>query len=70
MGIENQLSWVSTNENACIDRLVEWLRIPSISTDPAYKDQCRTAANWANDQLNSLGLESKVVETQIGRAHV
>lgn len=63
MSIENQLGWVATNENACVDRLVEWLRIPSISTDPAYKDHCRAAANWANDQLNALGLQSKVVET-------
>ncbi|MFZ4575519.1 MAG: M20/M25/M40 family metallo-hydrolase [Phycisphaerales bacterium] len=64
MTIAPQLNWVEANQNAAIDRLTAWLRIPSISTDPAYKDHCRAAADWANEQLVALGLESNVVETR------
>lgn len=58
------MDWVTKNQSDSLARLVEWLRIPSISTDPAYADACRQAANWANDQLNSLGIKSSVVETR------
>ena len=64
MSINSQLDWVATNQEQSIGRLLDWLRIPSISTDPAYKDHCRKAANWLNDELNALGLDSKVMETK------
>jgi len=34
------------------------LRIPSISTDPAYKDDCDRAANWLVEDLKTIGLEA------------
>ncbi len=64
MSINSQLDWVATNQEQSIGRLLDWLRIPSISTDPAYKDHCRKAANWLNDELSALGLDSKVMETK------
>ncbi|MBY5973613.1 dipeptidase [Ferrimonas balearica] len=36
-------------------RLMELLRIPSISTDPAYKADCETAADWLVADLTSIG---------------
>ena len=41
-----------------LDRLMELLRIPSISTDPAFKPDCARAADWLVDDLRSLGFDA------------
>ncbi len=38
-----------------ISELSEWLRIPSISADPAYTVQVRQAAQWLADHLTGIG---------------
>src|SRR6185436_21127505 len=40
-----------------------FVRIPSISTDSAYKDFCRAAAEFVAKDLASLGFESAVRPT-------
>lgn len=37
--------------------LLELLRIPSISTDPAHKNDCDRAATWLVEDLKSIGFE-------------
>ncbi len=55
---------LEANDAAAIARLVDWLKIPSISTDPKFKAPCREAAEWAAAQLRELGFASvKLVET-------
>ena len=39
-----------------LHRLFEWLKIPSISTDPAYSAHCVTAAQWLKQEMTGLGL--------------
>ena len=46
-----------------LDRLVSWLRIASISTDPAYAPEVRKAAQWCADQLRELGFRVELRET-------
>ena len=46
-----------------IERLFTFLRIPSISADPAYAAQCETAANWISNELTSIGCAAKVRPT-------
>jgi amidohydrolase len=46
-----------------LERLFAFLRIPSISTDPAFADQCRLAARYVADDLASLGMRSDVSPT-------
>jgi acetylornithine deacetylase/succinyl-diaminopimelate desuccinylase-like protein len=46
-----------------IERLFNFLRIPSISTDPAYKADCVKAANWIAGELKAIGAVSTVHET-------
>ncbi|MBO6900411.1 MAG: dipeptidase [Rhizobiaceae bacterium] len=47
-----------------LDRLFELLRIKSISTDPAFKADCRTAAEWLAKDLKSIGFDAGVRDTE------
>src|SRR6266513_657553 len=44
-------------------RLFDFLKIQSISTDPAYKDHCRTAADFVARDLSSLGFNTSLRPT-------
>ncbi len=44
-------------------RLTELLKIPSISTDPDYKEACQRAADWLVADLASLGVEAEARQT-------
>jgi len=44
-------------------RLMDLLRIPSISTDPAYKPDCARAADWLVAELRSLGFDARSAPT-------
>nr|WP_319250841.1 dipeptidase [uncultured Celeribacter sp.] len=57
------LSRIDADMNAALDRLMAFLRIPSISTDPAYKDDCLKAAQWLAEDLKSLGADAEVCPT-------
>jgi acetylornithine deacetylase/succinyl-diaminopimelate desuccinylase-like protein len=46
-----------------LDRLFELMRIPSISTDPAFADDCRRAAEWLVKDLVSIGFTASVRDT-------
>ena len=46
-----------------VERLFEFLRIPSVSTDPAFKDHCRIAAEYVAENLSSLGLQTSIRPT-------
>lgn len=48
---------------ASIERLFALLRIASISTDPAYKEQCRAAAEHVAADLRSIGFSTEVRPT-------
>lgn len=58
------LAALDAGRDAAVARLFEFIRIPSVSTDPAYKEHCRKAADWAAAQLRDMGFhEAKVVVT-------
>ncbi len=62
-GIAKGLTYANTNEDQALDRLFALLRIPSISTDPAYTSDCRTAAEWLRHELGEIGFAAKVHNT-------
>jgi len=51
------------NFSASLQRLFSFLRFKSISTDPAYKEDCRSAADWLAGELQSLGFDAKRRDT-------
>jgi len=46
------------------EELQDFLRIPSISTDPAYADDVRQAAHWLIAHLSSIGLKTELLEAE------
>lgn len=58
MSLQSVLNRIDDALPHALDRLMELLRIPSISTDPAYKADCAKAADWLVDDLKSLGFEA------------
>lgn len=57
------LDHLQKNEKDAISRWMDLLRIPSISTDPAHKGDCRRAAEWCAAHLRESGFEVEVRET-------
>ncbi|MEQ8825052.1 MAG: dipeptidase [Filomicrobium sp.] len=57
------LKKVDASHTDSLDRLFELLAIPSISTDPAFAEDCQRAASWCADTLAGIGFDAEVVET-------
>lgn len=58
MSLDAVLARIDAELPQALDRLMDLLRIPSISTDPAFKPDCARAADWLVDDLKSLGFEA------------
>ncbi len=46
-----------------LEEYYQFLRFPSISTDPEYTEKVAECAHWLVEKLNSIGLEAKLVPT-------
>ncbi|MCB1366239.1 MAG: M20/M25/M40 family metallo-hydrolase [Rhodobacteraceae bacterium] len=58
MSLDRVLDYIDNDSDNALARLMELLRIPSVSTDPAFKADCDRAADWLVDELNSLGFDA------------
>tara|TARA_A100001011_G_scaffold247347_1_gene255608 strand:- start:1109 stop:2500 length:1392 start_codon:yes stop_codon:yes gene_type:complete len=55
---------LSSQQKKFIEELKSFLRIPSISADPAYKDGVRQAALWTKEALENAGCQkAEIIET-------
>ena len=59
MPIDAVLTRIDDQLPDALDRLMALLRIPSISTDPAYKAECQSAADWLVADLQSIGIDAE-----------
>ncbi|WP_428925736.1 M20/M25/M40 family metallo-hydrolase [Marinibacterium sp. SX1] len=57
------LSHIDDTMQARLDRLFELIRIPSVSTDPAFAPDVARAADWLAATLREMGAEAKVCPT-------
>jgi acetylornithine deacetylase/succinyl-diaminopimelate desuccinylase-like protein len=58
------LSRIDQNIDQSVERLFALLRIASVSTDPAYKDQCRAAAEHVAADLRGIGFSAEIRPTE------
>lgn len=63
MSQEAVLAQIDATLPDALDRLMALLRIPSISTDPAFKADCARAADWLVEDLASLGFDASARPT-------
>ncbi|AXC49495.1 M20/M25/M40 family metallo-hydrolase [Paracoccus suum] len=62
-GITQVLERLDTGLPDALERLQAFLRIPSVSTEPAHACDVRRAAEWLRDELTSLGFDASLRET-------
>ena len=48
------LSYAQEHKDQILDELIEFVRIPSVSTDPKKKTEMHRAAQWVANQMHSL----------------
>ncbi len=58
------LAYVENHVDDTIDRLFALMRIQSVSTDPAFAEQCQRAARALADELAGLGFDARVAQTE------
>ncbi len=63
MSLTAVLARIDEQMPAATERLLEFLRIPSISTDPAYAKACQDAADWLVADLQSIGITAEKRKT-------
>lgn len=61
--LDDVLDFAEANMQASLDRLFEVIRIPSVSTDPAYAVDCSRCAKWLAGELEGMGAEASARET-------
>ncbi|HKQ95783.1 MAG TPA: M20/M25/M40 family metallo-hydrolase [Aestuariivirgaceae bacterium] len=61
--IDDVLAAAEADFENSIARLMDYLRIPSISADPAYNSACLKAAEWTHDMLKDMGFRVRYAET-------
>jgi acetylornithine deacetylase/succinyl-diaminopimelate desuccinylase-like protein len=58
MSLDAVLARIDATLPEATERLLDFLRIPSISTDPAFKADCARAADWLAADLASIGFRA------------
>jgi acetylornithine deacetylase/succinyl-diaminopimelate desuccinylase-like protein len=61
--VDKVLERIDADLDQSLERLFAFLRVPSVSTDPAYAAHCRTAAAHLADDLKSIGFDAQVRPT-------
>jgi acetylornithine deacetylase/succinyl-diaminopimelate desuccinylase-like protein len=61
--IESALAYARDHREPFLQDLIEFIKIPSISAQPAHAGDVRAAANWLAAHLNAIGFQSSVKET-------
>lgn len=63
LSIEQLKEWYKTHQQEILEDFFTFLRFPSISTDPHFKEHIHKAAHWLCDYMQGIGLEAQLWET-------
>jgi len=66
MSLDKALATADESKDESLAELVEELRIPSISTLPQHRDDCRRNAQWLIDRFEALNFETKLIDVVDG----
>lgn len=61
--VDSVLKAIENERKGAVTRLIDWLRIPSVSTDPKHAPDCEKAARWAGDRLSECGFKVEILPT-------
>ena len=56
-------SYLEEHKSRFEQDLCDWLKMPSVSTDSAFAEDVRKAANWLFERFDGIGLKSEIIET-------
>ena len=62
--LDSVLARLDADSDAALARLSDLIAYRSISTDPAYADECRQAAEWLVEDLKTIGFEARAEPTE------
>ena len=57
MGMREEFQWLEQNRAQALAGWYDFLRFPSVGTDPAHLADCQDCATWLRDWLAALGFE-------------
>ncbi len=63
MILSQALKMIDDNRQRYVDELLEFLRIPSVSTDSRHSADIRLAAEWVLNQLTKIGFQARIFTT-------
>ena len=63
MSLDPVLARIDANLDAALARLIELLKIQSVSTDSDYDAETRRAGEWLVDDLRSMGVDAELRDT-------
>ncbi|MCK6457820.1 MAG: dipeptidase [Phycisphaerae bacterium] len=61
--LQDTLAYLDANRDTFRDNLLQFLRIPSISAQPAHAADVRRAAEWLRNRAQRAGLHAEILET-------
>jgi acetylornithine deacetylase/succinyl-diaminopimelate desuccinylase-like protein len=62
MSTDQVLAYLAQHQQAHVDRLCEWLRIPSISSEREHDAETKRAAEFVAEELRELGLTVEMID--------
>ncbi|MGH2639867.1 MAG: dipeptidase [Rhabdochlamydiaceae bacterium] len=55
--LDELASWYQRHESQILKDYLSFLKLPSISTDPAYREDVHKTAEWVSDRLKKIGFK-------------